>query len=303
MHKWTKAAIGVCLALSALRFSQSQDRKTSDHSFFRDIESRDRSASGTDVSDTAEQPRDEDGFELSGPRNGSSRNGHTKPPIRTEGIGDDLPPSSKPEVADAAIFEDTLDDPRQRLRQIQLAAQKLRSPDSTEKERADARSLVAEGLREEFDADLSRRVEKLTQLEKQLEQLKAHVQKRREARDQLVQMQVQLLENEATGLAFPAEWKAYIGEWQAYIGTRSEHGEASYAKEDAEFPPNAFDSPIEPDFEGVRVRVRREDNILRGDNAAPALPDAKPDVIGHAMDFYEPEAQRTREPDSRQPLY
>ncbi len=247
MHKWTKAAIGVCLALSALRFSQSQDRKTSDDSFFR-----------------------------------SSRNGHTKPPIRTEGIGDDLPPSSKPEVADAAIFEDTLDDPRQRLRQIQLAAQKLRSPDSTEKERADARSLVAEGLREEFDADLSRRVEKLTQLEKQLEQLKAHVQKRREARDQLVQMQVQLLENEATGLAFPAEWQVYLGPQTEFPGDFNRKGPIT-------LHPNVFDSlgdrdetaPFGPDAMPTPRRRGRRGNDDDGYADPPA---ARPDEIGRAVE-------------------
>ena len=215
MNKWMKPAIVVCLTLSALRVSLSQEDK--EGSVFDPVP---RTVPRADPEGAlpAGVPGSQDSFSKAPfeSRDELEREIRTpQPPIRSESYFDtEKAPTRRGDLDFVRIRERKSDspddsDPAKAQPLMQIAVQKLRSPDSTEMERVEARGLVVLGLREQFDADLSGREQKLQQLERQLLQLKAHVERRKAARDKLVELQVQLMENEALGLAFPAAWQMH----------------------------------------------------------------------------------------------
>ena len=89
---------------------------------------------------------------------------------------------------------------------VQSAVSQLRSPDADESKRKDAKELIAKYLKVEFQADQESRREQLKRLESQVEQLKKQLSKRDESQDKLIELRLQLLENDASGLSFPESW-------------------------------------------------------------------------------------------------
>ncbi len=98
---------------------------------------------------------------------------------------------------------DLLNETRQK---VQNAVSQLRSPDADESKRKDAKELIAKYLKAEFQADQGSRREQVERLEKQVEQLKNQLSKRDESQDKLIELRLQLLENDASGLSFPESW-------------------------------------------------------------------------------------------------
>ncbi len=125
----------------------------------------------------------------------------------------------KPEQEDGGYFPDspfydpglTRQSKSQKHPRIADLIQTLQSPDSSDEQRAEARTQVAEVLRKQFDEDLANRRRQLEELEKQLTRLRHQLQNRGESRDKLVELRLQLLENEASGLGFPASWSHFPG--------------------------------------------------------------------------------------------
>lgn len=90
--------------------------------------------------------------------------------------------------------------------EVREALHKLRSPELSDDEKADAKSTIREFLTEAFEKDLKTRKMHLTRLEEQLDRLKKQLEKRQEAQVKIVDLRMQLLENEADGLTFPESW-------------------------------------------------------------------------------------------------
>ena len=89
---------------------------------------------------------------------------------------------------------------------VENAVSQLRSPDTDESKRKDAKELIAKYLKSEFQSDQKSRRNHVERLEKQVEQLKKQLSKRDESQDKLIELRLQLLENDASGLSFPESW-------------------------------------------------------------------------------------------------
>ena len=89
---------------------------------------------------------------------------------------------------------------------VENAVSQLRSPDTDESKRKDAKELIAKYLKSEFQSDQKSRRNHVERLEKQVEQLKKQLAKRDESQDKLIELRLQLLENDASGLSFPESW-------------------------------------------------------------------------------------------------
>lgn len=96
-----------------------------------------------------------------------------------------------------------------------LSLNLLQNPEAEGPQRTAAREVVTKVLVEQFDEDMQSRQQQLEQLEKTLARLKAQFEKRKASRDQIVQLQLQLIENDAAGLGFPTSWNRMrgIGRW------------------------------------------------------------------------------------------
>jgi hypothetical protein len=92
---------------------------------------------------------------------------------------------------------------RQKLHE---ALAKLRSPDSSDAARKEAKELYAKYLKAEFKSDQETRRAQVDRLEKQVEQLRKQLVKRDEAQDKMIELRLQLIENDASGLSFPESW-------------------------------------------------------------------------------------------------
>jgi hypothetical protein len=91
-------------------------------------------------------------------------------------------------------------------KELASARDVIRSAKSTESEKADAKKLLGELLDLQFEADLVDRQEQLKSLEKQLDDLRTQLQRRRDAKSKLIEMKLVMMENESSGLGFPDAW-------------------------------------------------------------------------------------------------
>ena len=85
----------------------------------------------------------------------------------------------------------------------QQAIEDLRKA-KTDEEKADARKQLNSALGDEFDEYLKHQAKELDRLEAKVKKLRGQWDKRREAKDELVALRIQTLENEANGLGWPA---------------------------------------------------------------------------------------------------
>ena len=83
------------------------------------------------------------------------------------------------------------------------AQSKLRSPDATDSDKKEARESISKFLKEEFERDQKTRREQVERLEEQVSKLRKQLDKRQESQSKIIELRMQLLENEAEGLAFP----------------------------------------------------------------------------------------------------
>jgi hypothetical protein len=81
--------------------------------------------------------------------------------------------------------------------------EKLRKAETDEEKHA-ARKELASALGDEFDQHLEDQAEELKRLEARLEKLRGQWEKRRDAKDELVELRLQTLENDVNGLGWPA---------------------------------------------------------------------------------------------------
>lgn len=110
-------------------------------------------------------------------------------------------------------------------RKTQQAIDKLRKA-KTDEEKADARKQLSAALGEEFDEYLEHQAKELDRLEAKVKKLRGQWDKRREAKDDLVALRMQTLENEANGLGWPAGGgnNFWMGSSPASFGTTSWKG-------------------------------------------------------------------------------
>ncbi len=98
---------------------------------------------------------------------------------------------------------------RDKLREVQNLASELKSanePDSKvdEKKKAEMTKRLETAVGGIFDSDMTEREQQLAQVEQQLKNLRAVLDRRRRAKAEIIQLEVKVLTNEAAGLGFSA---------------------------------------------------------------------------------------------------
>jgi hypothetical protein len=91
---------------------------------------------------------------------------------------------------------------------LAAAMQKLKSSDVDEKELEEARNLLGNYLEVQFDHDITKREQQISDLQKQIDKLKSQLDKRRTSKEKMIEMRLTLMENETNGLGFPPAWNA-----------------------------------------------------------------------------------------------
>jgi hypothetical protein len=96
---------------------------------------------------------------------------------------------------------------RDKFREVQKLANVLKSanePDSKvdEKQKAELAKKLETAVGALFDSDLAEREQQLAQVEQQLKNLRSVLDRRRQAKSEIIQLEVKVLTNEAAGLGF-----------------------------------------------------------------------------------------------------
>ena len=86
---------------------------------------------------------------------------------------------------------------------LREAQTKLRSPDASDSDKKEARESIAKFLKEEFERDQKTRREQVERLEEHVSKLRKQLDKRQDSQSKIIELRMQLLENDADGLAFP----------------------------------------------------------------------------------------------------
>lgn len=92
-------------------------------------------------------------------------------------------------------------------RELAEAYDVLRKADADGQDKAAAREKLVEILGKQFETDLEQRTKQIEQLEKQIATLKEQIEKRRTAKDRLIELRIELMLNEGEGLGFPNAWQ------------------------------------------------------------------------------------------------
>jgi hypothetical protein len=103
---------------------------------------------------------------------------------------------------------------------FQNAVKTLRS--STEEEtRNKAKDTMHSALEKQFDIDFARREKELAEVEQRVRKLRDQLEKRKAARDRIVELRLQTLVNETEGLGFP-DTRVSEGSDPFFFGTASD---------------------------------------------------------------------------------
>ncbi|MEL6108129.1 MAG: hypothetical protein AAFU85_19050 [Planctomycetota bacterium] len=95
---------------------------------------------------------------------------------------------------------------RKQQNQVAKLVQTLKANDVSETDRSAAKDQLTDVLAAQFDEDLKARENRIAQLEDQLKSLREQIGKRRDAKNRLIDLRIELLLNEADGLGFPKAW-------------------------------------------------------------------------------------------------
>jgi hypothetical protein len=109
------------------------------------------------------------------------------------------------------LNEETRAKSNEARKQLDDAFRTFRSEDSSDQDRAKARTTLSSYLTAQFDHDQEMRRKQIKSLEEEVDKLKKQIAKREESKDKLVDLRLTLLENDANGLAFPPAFNQIPG--------------------------------------------------------------------------------------------
>ncbi len=87
--------------------------------------------------------------------------------------------------------------------ELQTALQKFKSKEISETDKAAAKEKISAILSEQFDEDMARRSKQIADLEKKVATLKEQTEKRKTAKNRIIDLRIEVLVNEMEGLGFP----------------------------------------------------------------------------------------------------
>lgn len=91
-------------------------------------------------------------------------------------------------------------------KKVQDSLSVLRSDSASEENTSSAKKNIAAYLSAQFDHDQKKRQEQLKKLEDQVAKLKGQLQKREQSKEQMIELRLTLMLNDANGLSFPNAW-------------------------------------------------------------------------------------------------
>ena len=111
-----------------------------------------------------------------------------------------------------------------------LKAVKALQSAKDDKAKDKAKSDLTKVLNTVFDADLKQRQEEIAKIEARIKKLKATLDKRRTARDRIIDLQIKVLVNEADGLGFPSRTgsRTIFPEMYSYPPFRNSYGSGAF---------------------------------------------------------------------------
>ena len=103
---------------------------------------------------------------------------------------------------------------------VRKAAEKLRdAPNDAAK--VEAQTKLIELLRQCFDEDMARREKEIAKLQARIDKLSAQLERRRAAKQEIVDLQFKVVMNEVNGLGFTTRSAdPFVGDWDAYSNGR-----------------------------------------------------------------------------------
>lgn len=138
---------------------------------------------------------------------GSSMSGGMMGPMRMPGAGSMMMGTPMRTRRVSRTFWEMLQEPMSEeelaeLKTCQSAMTTLRSEQSAE-EKAAARKSLLEVMTTQFDRDLQSREQDIVELESRVKKLRDQFDKRKTARDKIIELRMSVIENEINGLGFP----------------------------------------------------------------------------------------------------
>jgi len=176
------------------------------------------------------------------------------------------------------------------VNQLRQAAAKIRDAESDAAKSAAKEELTAK-LDQYFEDDMARRVEELAKVEERVNRLRALLEKRKSKKQEIIDLQMKVLENEADGLGFfngaqqPGQAGGPLGGMRGYGirgrygGMMSRNGGMSVARPaDAPFAPPSLSTPVSstPHEHAKNAHVKQR---TKEDPAESETPTADSDVF------------------------
>ena len=88
--------------------------------------------------------------------------------------------------------------------ELQKAIEKYKDKDANGKDKLEAKETIVSVLGKQFDDDMDQRAKQVAELEKKVTTLKEQIGKRKEAKQKIIDLRIEVLMNEMEGLGFPA---------------------------------------------------------------------------------------------------
>lgn len=136
--------------------------------------------------------------------------------------------------------------------ELRKAIEKMKDKETSESDKASNKAAIIAILGEQFDNDMEQRGKQIAELEKKVAALKEQIEKRKTARQRLIDLRLELLMNESEGLGFPSSWQQ-PGAAEGPYATLRAHGAPSatvvqvpYYNAEPPQPPQPPPAPTQP---------------------------------------------------------
>ncbi len=144
---------------------------------------------------------------------------------RGAGFGVAFPDQSRHMRARGVFPHPMSDEEMQEIEALEQAVEKLKSA-KTDADKTAATKELSELLEKSFQRDLERREKQLAEVEARVKKLRDQIEKRKKAKDEIINLRLKTIVNEAEGLGFPGvfDQESEAGPWSIDHGRRTGPG-------------------------------------------------------------------------------
>ncbi len=136
------------------------------------------------------------------------------------------------------------------MQSYQTVLETLRNERIPEDTKADSRVMLAKFVALQFDRDLESREKDVVELETRVKKLRDQFDKRKAAKDKIIELRLTTIQNEIDGLGFPGTG---LGEWSTHPQPGPGFGPVQFFNDGGQLTPapkgnlDSFSQPFEPD--------------------------------------------------------